>query len=137
MNTALLDLDQRYHSGNQPYEGENPTFYEESPLYTEQVDSGSEFYLSNPARSTGALWKYATSGESSISTDIRVSYEHPDYPWLKAVHSYAHISHEPFGYDLVSIDLDDQPVGHYVLAWSWQGYYDCTDVDKFDTEVTP
>ena len=25
--------------------------------------------------------------------------------------------------------------GHYIIAWRWNGYYDCTDIDLFDEAV--
>ena len=131
VNTAFNDEDQRYHSGNTPWTGGGDSYYEGSPIYGEQIPSDSEYYLTHPIRSTGSLWKYS---ETSLSRDIRLSYTHPDYPWLIAIHRYDHNDESPHDYDYVSLTID-QPPGHYVVAWSWHGYYDCTDVDVFDYEV--
>ena len=42
----------------------------------------------------------------------------------------------PTDHDTFSITIEPRKgPGHYMVAWGWNGYYDCTDVDVFDYEV--
>jgi len=125
---ALVEELQRYHTGENVWGNGN---LNNQDLYDSQVDSDSEFYLEHPIKAGWKLWKYT---ESYLQNDVRLSYAHPDYPWIKALHTYKHLSQEPFDYDYVKLYID-QPPGHYVVNWEWRGYYDCTDVDVFETEV--
>ena len=70
--------------------------------------------------------------------DLAASYKSDTYPWLEYAARYEMIgSHFPADNDAVMLKVPGfSGPGHYIAAWRWRGYYDCTDVDLFDKPVT-
>ena len=65
-----------------------------------------------------------------------MAYNSSLYPWIMSAARYTHLEHLPVDYDAIRVSIPARKgVGHYIVHWRWQGYYDCTDVDYFDTPV--
>lgn len=61
--------------------------------------------------------------------DLRVKYTNPKYPWIIAVHKFKLHEDKSEEADLVMMEIPvGSPPGQYIVQYSWNGYYDCTDV---------
>jgi hypothetical protein len=68
-----------------------------------------------------------------ISTDEKVAYANPKYPWLVAAAKYKIAYKRPQDYDLVKMKFPEYAkAGEYVIQYSWRGYYDCFDTILVD-----
>jgi len=71
-----------------------------------------------------------TKTEESTKDDIRVHYTNDKYPWIISVHKFKLHEDKSEEADLVMMEIPEgQPPGQYVIQYSWNGYYDCTDVN--------
>jgi hypothetical protein len=74
-----------------------------------------------------------------MDRDQYVEYEHENYTWLESVRRYQHNTDQGGEFDTMRINIPgrtcDQPSCHYVVAWSWRGYYDCIDVTFFQNPI--
>jgi len=62
--------------------------------------------------------------------DIRVHYRNDKYPWIISSHKFKLHEDKSEEADLVMMEIPEgQPPGQYVIQYSWNGYYDCTDVN--------
>lgn len=69
--------------------------------------------------------------------DIRVSYKSDKYPWIIAVHKFKLHEDKSEEADLVMMEIPvGSAVGQYVVQYSWNGYYDCTDVNVISVPST-
>ena len=129
-NLAQTDKWQRYHQGDHPWSHVLP--YEEDPLYAEELTEGSEHWMEHDHVDIDSLWRYDT---ERIADDQRASYVSDKYPWLYDVSRYKGVGDQPLDMDLLRFSIEPRHGSHYVVHWRWNGYYDCTDVETFDTEV--
>lgn len=68
--------------------------------------------------------------ESYTQDDLRVSYKNENYPWIVSCHKFKLHEDKSEEADLVMMEIPaNSPVGQYVIQYSWNGYYDCTDVN--------
>jgi len=66
----------------------------------------------------------------STQDDLRVHYTNPKYPWIISAHKFKLHEDKSEEADLVMMEIPQgQPPGQYVIQYSWNGYYDCTDVN--------
>lgn len=71
--------------------------------------------------------------ESATSDDIRVKYKNDNYPWIISCHKFKLHEDKSEEADLVLMEIPEgSPKGQYVIQYSWNGYYDCTDVNVID-----
>ena len=129
-NLAQTDKWQRYHQGDNAW-SQVPS-YDQDDLYAEELDENSEYWMEHDHVSIDSLWRYDI---DRIQDDKRASYVSDKYPWLYDVSKYKGIGDQPFDMDLLRFNIEPRHGNHYVVHWRWNGYYDCTDVETFDTEV--
>lgn len=92
-----------------------------------------DFWGNKPAMGSGIYPKK----EGSTADDIRVSYTNPTYPWIISVGKFKLHEDKSEEADLVLMEIPvGSPTGQYVVQYSWNGYYDCTDVNVIDTLST-
>jgi len=66
----------------------------------------------------------------STKDDIRVHYKNEKYPWIISAHKFKLHEDKSEEADLVMMEIPEgQLPGQYVIQYSWNGYYDCTDVN--------
>jgi len=74
---------------------------------------------------------------SATADDLRVSYTNAKYPWIISVHKFKLHEDKSEEADLVMMEIPvGSPVGQYVVQYSWNGYYDCTDVNVINEMST-
>jgi hypothetical protein len=81
-------------------------------------------------------WEYQ---DKDIANDAYVSYKSAKYPWILAVGKYTHMAAKSRDVDfaMMKIPLDNNKgPGSYIVHWTWNGYYDCIDV-QYTNQPTP
>jgi len=96
-------------------------------------------------RNFGANWGNKPARNSPIypkkpdktMDDIRVSYKSNKYSWIVSAHKFKLHEDKSEEADLVMMEIPvGQATGQYVIQYSWNGYYDCTDVNVIsDTSI--
>lgn len=122
-NAHLGTATRRYHG---PKDGTTDlSFYNQhTELYEGEVSATT---VSHPRSPHSSLFKYT---DTAIADDKRVSYQSEKFPWLESVFQYEHLYHLPSDFDAINMTVPARKgPGHYIVAWRWNGYYDCTDVD--------
>lgn len=67
---------------------------------------------------------------AATAGDLRVKYTNAKYPWIISVHKFKLHEDKSEEADLVMMEIPvGSPPGQYVVQYSWNGYYDCTDVN--------
>merc|ERR1719445_1145011 len=83
-------------------------------------------WANKPGRNSGIYPKK----EASTADDLRVHYTNADYPWIISCHKFKLHEDKSEEADLVMMEIPvGSPPGQYVIQYSWNGYYDCTDVN--------
>jgi hypothetical protein len=122
-NVALTDTYQRYHGTK----ASDTTFYDTSDMYISKLDPSDPNFIDHPRAPTEHLYKY---DPALLIDDVVISYESDAYPWLESVFVFPHLYHLPRDFDGIQLTVNGRKgPGHYIVAWRWNGYYDCTDVD--------
>jgi hypothetical protein len=86
-----------------------------------------------PARGAAIYKKTA----AATNDDRRVQYKSAKYPWIVSAHKFKLHEDKPEEADIVMMEIPEgYPTGQYVVQYSWNGYYDCADVNVISEPST-
>jgi len=107
---VLADLTEKYAVG-----ATSDNIRNFGPNWGNKPARGSAIYPKNP---------------DDTKNDLRVKYTNDKYPWIISCHKFKLHEDKSEEADLVMMEIPEgSPDGQYVIQYSWNGYYDCTDVN--------
>jgi len=107
-------------------------------IYEGAIDSSHVGWMEHPRVRVGpSIWQYTESILRDRGNDKRARYVSEKYPYIFEAYVYTHVDHQTHDQDLVKFTIEPREGygRHFVVQWSWGGYYDCSDVQVFDEEV--
>jgi len=98
-NQAEVEGLQRLHGGDQ-YDAD---YYEDDPIFGEQVFEGDDLYIEHEHYLTDKLFKFQS---AELTEDIRLDYYNEKHPWLEALFRYNNRKHLAHDYDAIELAIE-------------------------------